>query len=94
MEREFVPVFVKKDKKDVVWYLDVSRLGIEELLMLKKELSGTKDEGVRLIDKIIYSKFNINRNLYDTYDSRYRKEKKKNNKELKKRKKFGGKKKW
>ena len=63
-------------------------------MILKKQLNGTLENSIRMLDKIIYSKVTINRNLYDVSDSGYRKEEKRTNKELKKRKKFGGKKKW
>ena len=93
-KNDFVPILAEVNKVPTTWYYDVSSLGIEELMNLKKELSGTREDSIRLLDKIIYSKVNANCGLYDTSDSRYRKDKKRRNKELVKKMKFGGKKKW
>ena len=94
MEREFIPVLAVKDGIQTIYYLDVSDYGIEKLIDLRNELSGTMEDSIRKLDKIIYSRVTINRSLYDTNDSRYRKELKKENKKIMQKKKFGGKKKW
>lgn len=94
MEREFVPILAIENDNRTIWYCDISGLGLEELMLLKKELCGTIESSIRLLDKVIYSKFNNNRGLYDISDSRYRKQEKRNKRELIRRKRDGGKKKW
>ena len=52
--KDFVPVEVISKKNKEIWYLDVSKLSLSDLLSLRKELVGTKEDGIRVIDGIIY----------------------------------------
>lgn len=94
MNDSFIPILVEDGNIDKIWYLDVSHYSLEELMILKNQLNGTLENSIRMLDKIIYGKFCSYRNLYDTSDSRYRKEVKRDKKKLRQKKKFGGKKKW
>lgn len=52
--KDFVPVEVTHKKEKEKWYLDVSKLSLSDLLNLRKELVGTNEDSIRVIDGIIY----------------------------------------
>lgn len=52
--KDFVPVEVTYKKNKENWYLDVSKLSLGDLLNLRKELLGTNEDSIRVIDGIIY----------------------------------------
>ena len=51
---KFLPIEVIKDNKKLVWYIDVSKLGISDLLNLRNELIGTQSYSIVKLDGIIY----------------------------------------
>lgn len=53
MKNTYIPIEVNKQKKIKTWYLDVTNLGLEELISLKKELSGAS---VSCLEAVIYDK--------------------------------------
>lgn len=55
MNRIFIPVMVMTDKKMEVAYMDVSNLGLSELLELKEKLKGTIDRSIAAIDSVLYN---------------------------------------
>ena len=40
MKNTYIPIEVNKQNKVKTWYLDVTNLGLEELISLKNELNG------------------------------------------------------
>ena len=52
--KDFIPVEVTSNNNNEKWYLDVSKLSLGELLNLRKELVGTSEDSIRVIDGIIY----------------------------------------
>lgn len=54
----YIPIKVK-NKREKLWYLDVSKLGLRELLELRKELLGTSENTMRVLDGLLYNKYNI-----------------------------------
>lgn len=87
-----IPVEVLKNDQKNIWYIDISSLGIESLINLKKELIGLSHIGVMSIDEEIYS---IVGSCYCDNNSHYFKERKKEEKIKRKRKVFDSEeKKW
>lgn len=54
----YIPVMVE-GRKEEKWYLDVSNLSLGELLELRKELLGTSENTMRVLDGLLYNKYNI-----------------------------------
>ena len=53
---EYVPVEVRKGLNKEYWLIDVSELGLGKLIMFRKELHGTSDRTVTVLDGIIYKR--------------------------------------
>ena len=54
MYNNYIPIKVKRNNKYVTWYMDISKLGVLDLLKLKKELIRTSAYSAKKIDSIIY----------------------------------------
>jgi len=59
MLNNFIPVEAKVKSKKCMWYLDVSNLGLNDLISLKSELKGYAKSVVSL-DAIIHETIDIN----------------------------------
>ena len=61
MMKDFIPVEARANGKDTIWYMDISRLSLNELVNLKNELKGSKIESIVQLDAIIHETINLNR---------------------------------
>ena len=80
--KNFIPVEANVKGNNDVWFIDVSKLSLNELIKLKKELEGNKTDSVRSIDAIIHQ--NIGYDIDELKMSR--RETKKENRTFKKQK--------
>ena len=53
MKNTYIPIEAKKKEKRKTWYLDVTNLGLEELITLKSELTGLS---ISCLDAVIYER--------------------------------------
>ena len=53
MKNTYIPIEVNKQNKVKTWYLDVTNLGLEDLITLRKELEGSS---VSCLDAVIYDR--------------------------------------
>ena len=66
--RGYIPVMVE-GRKEEKWYLDVSNLSLGELLELRKELLGTSENTIRVLDGLLKNEHNICVNNAHYYDN-------------------------
>lgn len=50
----FIPVEAREEDHMATWYIDISKLSLNELIIIKKELVGNKADSIRYIDAIIH----------------------------------------
>ena len=76
MIERYLPVEVKRKNKKELWQLDISKLGLKELVELKKQLHGTNANTVRILDGYIYGKiddkhlYKVNNMYFDKKESK------------------------
>ena len=74
--KEYIPVQVYVRTKNDTWYMDISNMGLGELIKLKNQLIGTKgDSGICTIDSIIYNEHCTSKFYYDNVKDNCRKHK-------------------
>lgn len=56
MVEKYLPVEVIRNSKKELWQLDISNLGLKELVELRNELHGMNENTTRVLDGIIYGK--------------------------------------
>lgn len=56
----FIPVEAYVNGKMKIWHIDVSGLGINELIILKKELEGNKTDSINYLNAIIHQTIGYN----------------------------------
>ena len=68
MNSEFVPVVVLKGGCDDcnmdVWYIDISKLNLSELIELRDRLKCNSSISVRFIDGFLYENVSVNNTFY------------------------------
>lgn len=74
--KEFIPIEVKRKRKDETWFLDISNLSLSELIKLKNELIGISEISIPQIDKIIYDEIGEKSNNIKVSYREYKKEEK------------------
>ena len=50
----FIPVEAREEDHMATWYIDISKLSLNELIIIKNELVGNKVDSIRYIDAIIH----------------------------------------
>lgn len=86
--KTFLPVEVVKNNQKEMWYLDITKLGISDLISLRQELIGTNEYSIIKLDGILYDEIGF---CYNTRKSRNR-ENKKEREKIRIKKKFYSKK--
>ena len=56
-DKLMIPIMVKEGKVEKTWYMDVSNLGLSELLSLRENLKGTIGTSIVAIDKLISTEY-------------------------------------
>ena len=82
MKNTYIPVEVNKKKKVKTWYLDVTNLGLEELISLKNELSGVS---VSCLDAVIYDRTCSSAFMHQMHEERKHTGKRKIQKKIRRR---------
>ena len=55
MIERYLPVEVQRKDKKELWQLDISRLGLKELVELRNELHGVNETTIRVLEGFIYN---------------------------------------
>lgn len=83
MKNNYIPVVVEREEKNEKWYLDITSLGLEELITLKNELSGIS---VQCLDAVIYDRTCSSTFMHQMYNERKQTGKEMYRKKIKRRK--------
>ena len=71
MNMKIIPIMVKEGDTEGVWYMDVSNLGLRELLELRGDLKGTISNSIAAIDSIVSTSY-ISDNAYNSLENSYK----------------------
>ena len=82
MKNTYIPVEVMQKGKKSRWQMDVTNLGLEELISLKNELSGAS---VNCLDAIIYDRTCSSSFMHQMYKERKQTGKRKIQKKIRRR---------
>ncbi len=69
MIKQYLPIEVERKDKKELWQLDISRLGLKDLIELRKKLHGVSETTIRVLDGYIYNHIE-DRHLYN-FDNVY-----------------------
>lgn len=84
---DYIPILVKRDRKQELWRMDISNLSLTELIKLKEDLLKMPyDKGIRILDAVIRREIGTITPSSDFNSVSYIRKYKKNKKEVKMRK--------
>lgn len=82
MKNTYIPIEVMQKGKRIRWQMDVTNLGLEELISLKNELNGVS---VSCLDAIIYDRTCSSAFMYQIHKERKQTGKRKIQKKIRRR---------
>ena len=96
MKNNYIPIWIERDRKTEVWYLDVTNLSVTELMRLKEEFKkSSSDKSIQVLDAIIKNNLgsilptnSINQNSYMRKYKKNKKEEKQKTKQKSRRRKY------